>query len=160
MPAEANFDFPGGIKKIEIADAEDFDTSQNSTFLITMDRNKIAEGSDIPDPEAVTVALADDREFNTGKNQEINLRFSAMATGDFDTLEAAEQDGTEVYIKAVSLKTTSNDNPKWEVVYRKVILSHVNHGPVNASRDEYGVVIVDGMTTGGDMADIMTITKN
>jgi hypothetical protein len=160
MPAAANFDFPGGIEKLEIADADDFDTSGNSTFAITMDRNKIAEGSEIPDPEAVTIALADDRELNNGKDQELNLRFTSMETTDFDSLEQAEQNGTELFIRITSLKTDNNSNPVWEVVYKRVILSFVAHGPAKADRSEYGVVIVNGMTTGGDTEDIYSITKN
>jgi len=160
MPAAANFDFPGGIEKLEIADADDFDTSGNANFAITMDRNKIAEGSEIPDPEAVTIALADDRELNNGKDQEINLRFTSMATTDFDTLEQAEQDGTEVFIRITSLKSNGSGNPVWEVTYKRVILSFVAHGPAKADRSEYGVVIVNGMTTGGDTSDIYSITKN
>jgi hypothetical protein len=160
MPAAANFDFPGGIEKLEIADADDFDTSGNATFLITMDRNKIAEGSEIPDPEAVTIALADDRELNNGKDQELNLRFTSMETTDFDSLEQAEQNGTELFIRITSLKTDNNSNPVWEVVYKRVILSFVAHGPAKADRSEYGVVIVNGMTTGGDTEDIYSITKN
>jgi len=160
MPAAANFDFPGGIEKLEIADADDFDTSGNATFAITMDRNKIAEGSEIPDPEAVTIALADDRELNNGKDQELNLRFTSMETTDFDSLEQAEQNGTELFIRITSLKTDNNSNPVWEVVYKRVILSFVAHGPAKADRSEYGVVIVNGMTTGGDTSDIYSITKN
>lgn len=160
MPAAANFDFPGGVEKLEIADADDFDTAGNSNFAIEMGRNQIAEGSEIPDPEAVTIALADDRELNNGKDQEINLRFTGMDNTDFDSLEQAEQDGVEVYIRVTSLKTTTAGDPKWEIVYKRVILSMVAHGPAKVSRDEYGVVMVDGMTTGGDSSDIYSITKN
>lgn len=160
MSTAANFDFPGGVEKLEIADADDFDTSANANFLVTMQRNQIAEGSEIPDPEAVTIALADDRELNNGKDQEINLRFTGMETTDFDSLEQAEQDGVEVYIRVTSLKSTTSGDPKWEVVYKRVILSMVAHGPAKTSRDEYGVVMVDGMTTGGDSSDIYSITKN
>jgi len=160
MSTAANFDFPGGIDKLEIADADDFDESGSANFVITMDRNKIAEGSEIPDPEAVTIALADDRELNNGKDQELNLRFTAMDTTDFDSLEQAEQNGTELYIRIHSLKTDGSGNPVWKVTYKRVILSFVAHGPAKADRSEYGVVIVDGMTTGGDTSDIYSITKN
>jgi len=160
MGAAANFDFPGGIEKMEISDADDFDPSGNATFAITMNRNQIAEGSKIPDPEAVKIALADDRELNNGKDQDIKLRFTGMDTTDFDSLEQAEGDGVEVFVRITSLKTTTNGNPKWEVVYKRVLLSMVAHGPAKINRDEYGVVIVDGMTTGGDSSDIYSITKN
>lgn len=160
MPVAQNFDFPGGIEKLEIADASDFDTAGNASFVVTVNRNSIAEGSEVPDPESVTIALADDREFRNGINQELNLRFSAIATTDFDSLESAAKNGTELWIRVTSLAKDGNGNPKWEVTYNKVILSQAAHGPVNSSRDEYGVVIINGMTTGFETSDIYSITKN
>jgi len=153
--------FPGGIEKVEIADAPDFDTASNSSFLVTVDRNSIAkEGTEVPDPESVTAELADDREVRMGVNQSVSLRFTELPMADFDTLEAACNEGTEVYVKLVSAQTDSNDNPRWKVVYNRVLLSNVVHGPANVDRSSYGVVVVDGMTTGGDSEDIYTLTQN
>lgn len=155
------FSFPGGIETVEIADAEDFDTAGNASFLVEVLRNRIAaEGFDIPDPEAVTAALADDREVRLGVDQSLSLRFTDLPTGDFDTLEQATSDGTEVYVRITSMATDGSGNPRWRVTYKRVIFSQVAHGPVNADRSAYGVVIVEGMTTGFSTADIYSITQN
>jgi hypothetical protein len=155
------FAFPGGIETVEIADAEDFDTATNANFAITVDRTSIAaEGFDIPEPEAVTAALADDREVRLGVDQSLSLRFTDLDSADFDSLEAAANGGTEVFVRITSTQKDGNGNPRWQVVYNRVILSHVAHGPANADRSTYGVVIVDGMTTGGTTADIYSITQN
>ena len=153
-------DFPGGIQKIEIADADDFDTAANSTFVIVADRGVIAEGTEFPDPESVTAALADDREVNMGKDQPINIRLTSLPTTDFDELESAEQEPTEVYIRVSSLRETDGGSPVVEVTYKKVILSHVNYAAINADRSEYGTVIADGMTTGSSVADIKDVVMN
>jgi hypothetical protein len=153
-------DFPGGIAKIEIADADDFDTSGNATFLVTAGRATIAEGTEFPDPESVTAALADDRELNQGKNQEIAIRLTSLGTGDFDQLESAEQGPTEVFVRASSMRTTDAGAPVFEVTYKKVILSHVAHGPVNADRESYGTIQIDGMATGASTSDVYSITMN
>jgi hypothetical protein len=161
MGAAANFGFPGGIEKIEIADADDFDTSGNANFLVTMQRNQIAsEGIDFPDPEKVTLELADDRRVANGIDQELSLRFTNMEMTDFQSLETARNDGTEVWIKVVSTATDGSGNPKWEVVYNACIIDHASHSPANADRESYGVVMVDAMTTGYKESDIMSITQN
>lgn len=153
--------YPGGIKKIEIADAEDFDTATDANFLVTIDRNSLAkEGTEVPDPESVTAELADDRQVRMGVDQSISLRLTELPQADFDTLETATKEGTEVFIKMTSTQTDGSGNPRWEIVYRRVILSNVSHGPAKADRSSYGVVIIDGMTTGGETADIYTLTQN
>ena len=157
------FAFPGGIEKVAIDDTGAFDTAATtdpSTFLIEVERNNIAkEGTDIPDPEAITAALADDRESRMGLNQSLALRLADLPTTDFDTLEGACDDGTEVYVKVTSMAKTSGGTPKWEVVYQRVLLSNVAHGPANVDRSAYGVVIVDGMCTGFSTSDIYTLTQ-
>ena len=45
-------------------------------------------------------------------------------------------------------------------MYNKVILYNVAHGPAKFDRSAYGVVIVDGMTTGASTKDIYTLTQN
>lgn len=155
------FSFPGGVNLVEIADALDFDTSANANFMVTIDRNSIAkEGTEIPNPEPVTAELADDREIRMGLDQPINMRLTDLPMADFDTLEGACNDGTEVYIRLESTQTTSGGDPIWKVVYNKIILSNVAHGPAKFDRSAYGVVIVDGMTTGGSTKDIYTLTQN
>lgn len=161
MPTAANFGFPGGIEQIEIADADDFDAGLTSTFVVTMGRNKIAsEGIDIPDPEKVTLELADDRQIRNGLDQELSLRFTNIDTTDFDSLEGAVKDGTEVFVKVTSRAKDGSGNPKWEIVYQDVILNNAAHSAAKPGRDEYGVVIVDGMTTGFETSDIYTLTQN
>jgi hypothetical protein len=156
-----SFSFPGGVGLAEIADADDFDTSANANFAVTIDRNSIAkEGTQVPDPEPVTAELADDRQIRMGLDQDINMRLSDLPTTDFDKLEGACNDGTEVFIRLESTKTTSGGDPIWKVVYNKVILYNVAHGPAKFDRSAYGVVIVDGMTTGASTKDIYTLTQN
>jgi len=155
------FDFPGGIGQVRIADASDFDTAGNATFLVVMDRNQIAkEGTEFPDPEAVTAQLADDREMRMGVNQPVSLRLSELPQGDFDKLEDACDAGTDVWIEVTSAATNSTGDPLWEVVYNEVILSNVLHGPVSADRSSYGVVLLDGMATGFNSDDIYSLTQN
>ena len=85
-----SFSFPGGVGLAEIADADDFDTSANANFAVTIDRNSIAkEGTQVPDPEPVTAELADDRQIRMGLDQDINMRLSDLPTTDFDKLEGA-----------------------------------------------------------------------
>lgn len=152
--------FPGGIGVIDIADASDFDTAANSTFVVNATRNMIADGTDFPNPESVTVALADDREVGTGVDQPITIHFTDLPTTDFDSLEQARVDGTEVWIRVQSVATTSGGNLKWMITYKKVILSHTAHGPVRTGRDEFGVVLIEGMTTGSRSDDIYSLQQD
>jgi hypothetical protein len=153
--------FPGGVDLAEIADADDFDTSANANFLVEIDRNSIAkEGTEIPEPEPVTAELADDRQIRMGVDQDINMRLADLPMTDFDTLEGACNDGTEVYIRLTSTQKTDSGDPVWKVVYNRIILNNVAHGPAKFDRSAYGVVLVDGMTTGGSSKDIYTLTQN
>ena len=155
------FSFPGGIGQIRIADADDFDDMGNSSFVVVMPRNSIAkEGTEVPDPEAVTAQLADDREVRMGINQGLSIRLSEMDIADFDTLEGACNAGDDLYIEVESAAKTSTGDPRVLIVYQEVILSNVAHAPVSAERGSYGTVIVDGMATGFSTADIYTLTTN
>lgn len=159
-----NLDFPGGIGEILIDDVGTFDTAATtdpSTFLVTIGEDVIAdEGNDIPAAEAVTAALANDKEFRMGLNQELSLRVSSLDMADFDTLETQVIDGATVFIKVIPRATYSDDTPKFEVVYQDVILSNVVHDPVQAGRDAYGGVVLSGMATGHDSSDIYNLTIN
>jgi hypothetical protein len=156
-----NLDFPGGIGEVQIDDVGDFDTAAGSNFLITMGENVIAdEGNDIPAAEAVTAALANDKEFRMGLNQELNLRVSSLPIGDFDTLEDQVVDGATVFVKVIPKATYSDGTPKFEVVYKEVILNNVVHDPVQVSRDAYGGIVISGMATGYRSDDIYNLTIN
>jgi hypothetical protein len=159
-----NLDFPGGIGEIQIDDVGTFDESaadNPSSFLVTIGEDVIAdEGNDIPAAEAITSALANDKEFRMGLNQELNLRLASLAMSDFDTLEDQVVDGSTVFVKVISKATYSDGTPKFEVVYQEVILSNVVHDVVNASRDSYGGVVISGMTTGYRSDDIYSLTIN
>ena len=156
------FAFPGGIRFVTICDVEVFEEAADTAdIFVKIHRNHIAsEGFDIPDPEPVTAPLADDREVRLGVDQSLSLRFTDLPSADFDALEAAANAGKPVFVRATSMQGDGNGNPRWQVVYNRVILSHVAHGPANADRSSYGVVIVDGMTTGATTADIYSITQN
>ena len=151
-------DFPGGIEKIEISDNEAFDGTGNVS--IEVGRDVIGEGTEFPDPEAVTAQLADDREVNMGKDQSMSIRLTSLPTTDFDALEGAEGDATELFVKVSSLQKNDSGNPKAEVTYRRVILSHVNYAAINADRSEYGTVMIDGRATGTTVSDIKNIVLN
>ena len=158
------FQFPGGIGQIEIDDVGTFDTNDSTTpsgFVITIDRNQIAkEGTEFPDPEAIKAELADDREVRMGVNQAMNIRLAELPIGDFDQLETQVDAGNEVFVKVTSSAKTSAGDPIWEVIYKKVILSHILHGPVMVDRSSYGVVLLDGMCTGFNSDDIYSLTTN
>lgn len=159
-----NLDFPGGIGEIQIDDVGTFDESaadNPSSFLITMDENVIAdEGNDIPAAEAITAALANDKQFRMGLDQELNLRVSQLDMSDFDTLETQVIDGAPVYVKILPKAEYSDGTPKFEVTYKEIILSNVVHDPVQADRDAYGGVVIAGMTTGYKSDDIYDLTIN
>jgi len=156
-----NLDFPGGIGKIQIDDTGDFDTAAGSSFVISMSEDVIAdEGNEIPAAEAVTAALANDKEFRMGLNQELSLRVSSLPMGDFDTLEDQTVDGATVYVKVIPSATYSDGTPKFEVTYKEIILNNAVHDPVQASRDAYGGIVISGMTTGHRSDDIYSLTIN
>lgn len=152
------FAFPGGIETVAVQDVEAFDGT--GEIDITVQRNNIAEGFDIPDPSAVTAALADDREVRMGVDQSLSLRFTNLPTVDFDKLDRACNEAKELFVKVTSTNTDANGDPAWEVTYKRVILSHVAHSPANADRSAYGVVMADGMCTGSRPTDVYSITQN
>lgn len=157
------FMFPGGIGRIRIADADDFDDEAgDATFVVDINRNQIAkEGTDVPDPDPVTAELADDRLVRMGLNQAMSIRLAELAIEDFDTLEAEVETGSEVEIEVESAATDSGtDDPLFTMVYHKVILNNVAHGAVKVDRSSYGVVIIDGMCTGYSTRDIYSLTHS
>jgi len=156
-----NLDFPGGIGQIHIDDTGDFDTAAGSSFVVSMSEDVIAdEGNDIPAAEAVKAALANDKEFRMGLTQNLKLRVSSLPMGDFDTLEDQTVDGANVFVKVIPIATYSDGTPKFEVVYKDIILNNAVHDPVQVSRDAYGGVVISGMTTGYRSDDIYNLTIN
>jgi hypothetical protein len=151
-------DFPGGIEKIEISDNEAFDGSGDVSIEVS--RDVIGEGTEFPEPEAVTAQLADDREVNMGKDQPFSIRLTSLDTAAFDSLESAEGDTTGLFIKVSSLQKTDAGDPKAEVTYKRAILSHVNYAAINADRSEYGTVMIDGRATGTTVSDIKDVVMN
>lgn len=151
------FNLPGGLSKVAIADAE---TDTNATFTIEVPRKDLAEGTEIPEPEAITAALLDGREVRMSIDQELTLRFKRLASGDFDDLERiGVLQSTELFVTLTSLAKNDAGDPLWEVTYKGVLLSHVAHGP-SADKSTYGSVIVDGMATGYVTNDIYSLTQN
>lgn len=159
-----NLDFPGGVGQIEIDDTGSFDDAaaeDPSTFVVTIGEDQIAaEGNEFPDPEAITSALANDKEFRMGLDQNVSIRASSMKMTDFDQLEDQVVDGAALFIRVTSAATYSDGSPKFQVVYKGVILSNATPSPVQISRDAYGGIVLAGKTTGYRSSDIMEVTKN
>jgi hypothetical protein len=157
--------FPGGIGQIEIANNEDFRTGTellseataayvledvsliDNDFALSVGRSSIAEGTEVPAPERVTAALADDREVAMGKDQPISIRLTQLPRGDFNRLDTAGERGRNMWVRVSSMRTDASGNPLYEVTYGQVILSHVAHGPARADRESYGLVVVDGIAS-------------
>lgn len=162
--ASTNMMFPGGIGKIRISDAASFDTQDvddPADQVIEIDEDSIAdEGTEFPDPEAVTAALANDKEGRMGVDQTVNIRLTAIDMADYDWLELRADRWLTVFIEVTSMKTYSDDTPYFVVVYKKVLLRQVAHAPVKKSREEYGGTIIMGTTTGSTTKDLYEITSN
>ena len=156
----SGFTFPGGVGSIEIEDTAAFDGS--GSVQVSISRNQFAkEGSEFPDPEALTAELGDDREGRLGLDQKLSIRVTNLPTADFDALEGAVEDHTDLWIKILSLATKKGSStPLYEAVYNKVLLSNVAKGPAKVDRESYGVVIIDGKTTGYRTDEIITVTQN
>ena len=159
MSQAANVQIPGGIAAMRIADAEDFDAATgNASFVIELTRNQIAkEGFDVPDPEKLTFELADDRMLGMGIDQELSMRFTSMDVTDFEKLEQARIDGTEVFLQFDSLTTNTDGTLKWQYTYKRCILNHVARGGPQVERDTVSLVLVDGKMTGSRQADYMSV---
>lgn len=153
------FDFPGGIGSINIQDVAAMDGT--GTIDLTFEKKQIVkEGSEFPDPEALTVELADDREGRLGLDQELSIRLKKISTANFDSLEGAVGE-TDLWIKVSSFATVSGaSTPKVETTYKEVLLSNATKGPVKVDRDTVGVVILDGKCTGHRTSDIMDVVHN
>jgi len=156
----SGFSFPGGVGSIEIEDTAAFDGS--GSVQVSISRKQFSkEGSEFPDPEALTAELGDDREGRLGLDQELSIRATNMPTADFDALEGAVENHTDLWIKIKSLATKDGSAmPLYEVVYNKVLLSNAAKGPAKVDRESFGVVIIDGKATGFRTDDIMTVTTN
>lgn len=156
----SGFDFPGGVGHINIQDTAALDGSGSINIDIT-NKQFSKEGSEFPDPEAITSELGDDREGRLGLNQDLSIRVLSIPTGDFDTLEQAAEDFTDLWIEVESFNTVKgSDTPKVVAVYKEVLLSNATHGPIKVDRDAYGVSIFDGRCTGYRTSDIMEVTTN
>ena len=152
--------FPGGIGDIRIQDVAAMDGTGSIDITIPQ-KNVVPEGTEFPDPEALTSELADDREGRLGLNQDVALRVKRIPTGEFDTLEQAAEDHTDLWIAVDSFaQKEGSDTPLYTVTYNEVMLSNAVHGPVNVDRESYGVSIFDGRCTGYRTSDIMDVTMN
>ena len=151
------FDLPGGLSKVAIADAE---TDANAELNVEVPAKNLAEGTEIPEPEAVVAAILDGREGRTAIDQSLTLRFTRLAATDFDDLERiGAVEGRDLFVTVTSLAKNDAGDPLWEVTYKDVTLSHVAHGP-SADKSTYGSVIVDGMATGYVTSEIYSLTQN
>ena len=157
----SGFQFPGGIETIEIDDAGDFDSGLGSSFVVTIGRASIdKDGTEFPDPEALTAELGDDREGRLGLDQNLSIAAKQMAMGDFQTLESEALAHTDLFVKVVSQATDGGGNPLWKVVYSPVILSDAKMSPVNVDRESKGAFMFDGKATGYRFADLGSVTLN
>jgi hypothetical protein len=156
----AGFDFPGGVGGIDIEDVAAMDGS--GSIAVSFSRKQfVKEGSEFPDPEALTAELGDDREGRLGLDQPLSIRVKHITTSNFDTLEDACEDHTDLWIKVKSFATVDGSStPLFTVTYKEVILSNATHGPAKVDRDAYGVSILDGKCTGYRTSDIMEVTRN
>jgi len=157
----SGFQFPGGIESIEIDDTGDFDTGMTSSFVVTIGRGSIdKDGTEFPDPEALTAELGDDREGRLGLDQEMDIAAKDMEMSDFETLEAEALKHTDLHVKVLSQATTDSGDPLWKVVYTPVILSDAKISPANVDRESKGAFMFSGKVTGYRYADLGNLTVN
>lgn len=158
------FEFPGGIESIEIDDTGSFDigaTTDPSSFVVTIGKKAIAkEGTEFPDPEALTTELADDREGRTGLDQNLSIGAHTMDMTDFSTLETEALAHTDLFIRVTSQATNGSGNPLYVVIYSPVLLSDAKISPANVDREEKGAYQFAGMATGYRWEDIASMTQN
>ena len=158
------FQFPGGIESIDVDDTGSFDTEATtdpSSFVVSFGKADIVpDGTEFPDPEALTGALADGREGRLGLDQNMSMAVKRMDMTDFGTLEINALQHTDLYVPVTSQATTQGGSPLYKVVYGPVIFSDAKMSPVNVDRESARAFHFAGIVTGYRFADLATVTLN